>query len=151
MWSSQNTWTLMLKSSFPEKATKFWKNLSLVLTLLSKSSCFFKRGGRNKKPKKSEKALSSKIMPFRQNANKIEFGPTEISYLLLDNTWIPSNPKPKLFLGLFFLFLNAKPSSSPSMVIIFLISSLETIANRTHSILPKLPQISLIYAIIGCP
>ena len=35
-----------LKFSFSEKATTFWKNLPLVLTLLSKDSCFVKTGGR---------------------------------------------------------------------------------------------------------
>ena len=36
----------LLKSSFSEKATKIRKNLPLVLTLLSKNSCFVKSGGR---------------------------------------------------------------------------------------------------------
>ena len=36
----------MLKFRFSEKATKIWKNLPLVLTLLSKNSCFVKTGGR---------------------------------------------------------------------------------------------------------
>ena len=35
-----------LKFGFSEKATKVWKNLPLVLTLLSKNSCFVKTGGR---------------------------------------------------------------------------------------------------------
>ena len=35
-----------VKSSFSEKAIKVWKNLPLVLTLLSKNSCFVKTGGR---------------------------------------------------------------------------------------------------------
>ena len=35
-----------LKFSFSEKATKIWKNLPLVLTLLSKNNCFVKTGGR---------------------------------------------------------------------------------------------------------
>ena len=37
---------LMLKSSFSEKPTKIWKNLPLVLMLLSKHNCFVKTGGR---------------------------------------------------------------------------------------------------------
>ena len=36
---------LRLKSSFSEKATKIWKNLPLVLTLLSKNSCVVKTSG----------------------------------------------------------------------------------------------------------
>ena len=36
----------LLKFSFSEKAQKIWKNLPLVLTLLSKSNCFVKTGGR---------------------------------------------------------------------------------------------------------
>ena len=36
----------VLKSSFSEKATKVWKNLPLVLTLLSKNNCFVKTGRR---------------------------------------------------------------------------------------------------------
>ena len=35
-----------VKFSFSEKATKNWKNLPFVLTLLSKNSCFVKTGGR---------------------------------------------------------------------------------------------------------
>ena len=35
-----------LKFSFSEKGTKIWKNLPLVLTLLSKNSCFVKTSGR---------------------------------------------------------------------------------------------------------
>ena len=35
-----------VKFSFSEKAKKIWKNLPLVLTLLSKNSCFVKTGGR---------------------------------------------------------------------------------------------------------
>ena len=35
-----------LKFSFSEKTTKIWKNLPLVLTLLSKNNCFVKTGGR---------------------------------------------------------------------------------------------------------
>ena len=34
------------KSSFSEKVTKIWKNLPLILTLLSKNNCFVKPGGR---------------------------------------------------------------------------------------------------------
>ena len=34
-----------LKSSFSEKSTKIWKNLPLVLTVLSKNSCSVKKGG----------------------------------------------------------------------------------------------------------
>ena len=37
----------MIKFSFSEKATKTWKNLPFVLTLLSKTSCFVKKGGRS--------------------------------------------------------------------------------------------------------
>ena len=36
----------ILKLSFSEKATKIWKNYPLVLTLLSKNSCFVKKSGR---------------------------------------------------------------------------------------------------------
>ena len=36
----------LLKSSFSEKVTKIWKNLPLVLMLLSKNNCFVKTGGR---------------------------------------------------------------------------------------------------------
>ena len=42
-------WPLLcffLKSSLSEKATKLWKNLPLVMTLLSKNSCFVKTGRR---------------------------------------------------------------------------------------------------------
>ena len=35
-----------IKSSFSEKATKIWKNLPLVLTLVSRNSCFVKTDGR---------------------------------------------------------------------------------------------------------
>ena len=35
----------VLKSSFSEKATEIWKNLPLVLTLLSKNNWFVKTGG----------------------------------------------------------------------------------------------------------
>ena len=35
-----------LKFSFSEKATKIWKNIPLVLTLLSKNRCFVKTSGR---------------------------------------------------------------------------------------------------------
>ena len=35
-----------VKFRFSEKATKFEKNLPLVLTLLGKNSCFVKTGGR---------------------------------------------------------------------------------------------------------
>ena len=35
-----------LKSSFSEKATKIWKNLPFVLTLMSKNNRFVKTGGR---------------------------------------------------------------------------------------------------------
>ena len=35
-----------VKSSFFEKATKIWKNLPVVLTPLSKNSCFVKTSGR---------------------------------------------------------------------------------------------------------
>ena len=38
--------TPQVKFSFSEKATKFWKNLLLVLILLSKNSYFVKTGGR---------------------------------------------------------------------------------------------------------
>ena len=41
-----NVWIWVWKSSFSEKATKIWKNIPLVLTLLSKNSCFVKTGGR---------------------------------------------------------------------------------------------------------
>ena len=34
-----------IKSSFSEKAPKIWKNLPLVLTLLSRNSCFVKTDG----------------------------------------------------------------------------------------------------------
>ena len=37
--------TKPLKSSFSKKAAKIWKNLPLVLTLLSKNSCFVKLCG----------------------------------------------------------------------------------------------------------
>ena len=37
---------VLVKFSFSEKATKIWKNLPLVLTLLSKNSCFVKTSGR---------------------------------------------------------------------------------------------------------
>ena len=37
----------VLKFSFSEKATKIWKNLPLVLTLLSKNNCFVKTGWRS--------------------------------------------------------------------------------------------------------
>ena len=60
LWPSQNIWTSLytpkqilvrismqyLKFSFSEKATKIWKNLPIVLTLLSNNSCFVKKGGR---------------------------------------------------------------------------------------------------------
>ena len=36
-----------IKFSFSEKATKIWKNLPLVLTLLSKNNCFVKTSGRS--------------------------------------------------------------------------------------------------------
>ena len=36
----------VFNSCFSEKATKIWKNLPLVLTLLSRSSCFVKADGR---------------------------------------------------------------------------------------------------------
>ena len=36
----------MMKSSFSEKATKVWKNLPLVLTLLSENNCFVKTSRR---------------------------------------------------------------------------------------------------------
>ena len=38
--------TSMVKSSFSKKATKIWKKFPLVLTILSKDSCFVKSGGR---------------------------------------------------------------------------------------------------------
>ena len=36
----------VVKSSFSKKATKIWKNIQLVLTLLSKNNCFVKIGRR---------------------------------------------------------------------------------------------------------
>ena len=43
----KNLWKCwVLKFSFSEKATKIWKNLPLVLTLLSKNSCCVKTRGR---------------------------------------------------------------------------------------------------------
>ena len=47
-----NPWVLIksnyhvVKFSFPEKATKIWRKIPLVLTLLSKNSCFVKTGER---------------------------------------------------------------------------------------------------------
>ena len=41
MWFAK----FFVKFSFSEKATKNWKNLPFVLTLLSKNSCFVKTGG----------------------------------------------------------------------------------------------------------
>ena len=41
-YTNLSDWNSMLKSSFSEKATKIWKNFPLVLTLLSKDSCFIK-------------------------------------------------------------------------------------------------------------
>ena len=38
--------TSEIKSSFSEKVTNIWKNLPLVLTVLSKNNCFVKTGGR---------------------------------------------------------------------------------------------------------
>ena len=36
----------IVKFSFSEKATKIWKNLQLVLTLLNQNNCFVKTSGR---------------------------------------------------------------------------------------------------------
>ena len=53
MWALDMMWHYFLlgvlsqiKSSFSEKATKIWKNLPLVLTLMSKNNFFVKTGGR---------------------------------------------------------------------------------------------------------
>ena len=51
-WSAFGTWTtgkyqvFFLKFSFSEKVTKIWKNIPLVLTLLSENNCFVITGGR---------------------------------------------------------------------------------------------------------
>ena len=41
-----DTFFSLVKFSFSEKAIKIWKNIPLVLRLLSKNNCFAKTGGR---------------------------------------------------------------------------------------------------------
>ena len=45
-WSFTTKHMNLIKFRFSEKATKIWKNISLVLTLLSKNRCFVKTDGR---------------------------------------------------------------------------------------------------------
>ena len=94
----QKSWTLIflffckqlslvvLKSSFSENATKLWKNLPLVLTLLSKNSCFVKTGGRFFPilwPSHNVLTLSWQTLFFTSNGkSKCYFLPVDLKSLL---------------------------------------------------------------------